>query len=101
VSLLRGHSATRGRVRGLDRFVATEADQSREVLVDPSSALPIEMNLMRGGTLVSHRTMRYEAGPGGTLVRRAMRSERLVSPVSGERAVVDTEFTSVRLERRR
>lgn len=100
-ALERTHGAPVGRVRGLDRFVSTEGDGAREVLADPVSALPVEVNVTRGGRLLSHREIRYEPGPGGAPRQRSVRVERLISPASGERTITEIDYTTLRLERRR
>ena len=88
-------------MRGLDRYVTTTGDRTDETLVDRQLQLPVEANVVRGGRLVSHRTISYEDAAGDLVVRRRVRTERLVSPTTGERAIVELEFTNVRLEQRR
>ena len=100
-TLERQYGTAAGRVRGLDQFVTTSGDTTVEVLADPESLVPVEMNIARNGALVSHTTFRYGRGVGGSQVRRALRSEQLVADGTGERAVTDVEFTHVRLERRK
>ena len=100
-ALQRRHGAPSGQVRGLDRYVTTKGDRTDETLVDRQLQLPVEANVVRGGRLVSHRTISYEDAAGDLVVRRRVRTERLVSPTTGERAVVELEFTNVRLEQRR
>ena len=95
------HGRAVGQVRGLDRYLSADGDRLREVLVDPVSALAVEINVTRAGTLISQRTTSYVPGANGTLVKRRVRSERLLSDESGTRAITDIEFTGVRLERRR
>jgi hypothetical protein len=72
-----------------------------EVLSDPTWAVPVEVNVARDGRLVSHTAIGYLEDPGAGLVRRRMRSELLLSPESGERAVVDFELADIRLTRGR
>ena len=100
-ALQRRHGAPSGQVRGLDRYVSTKDDRTDETLVDRQLQLPVEANVVRGGTLVSHRTISYEDAAGDLVVRRRVRTERLVSSKSGERAIVELEFSNVRLEQRR
>ena len=100
-ALERSHGRAVGQVRGLDRYLSADGDRVREVLVDPASALAVETNVTRAGTLLSQRTTSYEPAADGTLVKRRVRSERLLSAESGTRAITDIELTSVRLERRR
>ena len=54
---------------------------------------------MRDGALVSHSVLSYAEDPGAGLVRRRIRSEQLLSPESGDRAVVDFELANIRLDR--
>lgn len=91
--------APQGLVRGLERFVQTRDDSTTEVLSDPAWSVPVEVNVLRNGALVSHTVLSYEEDPGAGLVRRRMRSEQLVSPESGDRALVDFELANIRLTR--
>jgi hypothetical protein len=87
-------------VRGLDRFVSTRAGEVTEVLSDPAWAVPVEINVTRDGALVSHSRLSYRQDPGAGLVRQRYVTERLISPESGDRAIVDVELDNVRLGRR-
>ena len=89
----------RGQVRGFDRFVRPDGDLTREVLADPASYVPVESNLVRGSERVSHIRFSYSTEADGSLVRRQVHVEQAAMP-SGERAVIDTEYANVRLERR-
>jgi hypothetical protein len=89
-----------GKVRGLDRFTRVDGPATHEVLVDPQSAVPIEVNTLRDGHLLSHSTISYQPAADGSLVRRVVRVERLLSP-DGDRAITDTEYANVHVERRR
>ena len=97
----RRHGPPVGQVRGLDRYVSTHGDRTVETLVDRQLQVPIEANVVRQGQLVSHRTMSYAPAGGDFVVRRSLRTERLVSSKTGERAIVEIEFANVRLEQRR
>jgi hypothetical protein len=99
-ALTRGMGASQGAVRGLDRFVATKADEVTEVLADPAWAVPLEINVTRDGGLVSHTRLSYRQDPGAGLIRQRFVTERLLSPESGDRSVIDVEFDNVRLGRR-
>jgi hypothetical protein len=85
--------------RGLERFVTDADGTTTEVLLDPTWAVPVETNVVRGGTLVSHSVVSYQQVPGGGLVRRRVRSEQLISPESGDRAVAEVDFENIRLDR--
>ena len=100
-ALERRHGRATGRVRGLDRFITTTGDDALEVLADPVWALPLEINTVRSGALVSHTTLSYAVGAGGTLVRRTVHTEHGMSGADGERLVTDVEFANVHLEQRR
>jgi hypothetical protein len=93
-----------GKVRGLDRYIETTADQTLEVLADEDLSVPVEINLLRGGVLESHATFVYEAGPRGTMVRRRAHVEHAM-PDGPERKnarmVLDVELANVTLEDRR
>jgi hypothetical protein len=90
-----------GRVRALDRFVSTRDQETTEVLADPQSALPLEINVVRTQALVSHTTMGYVRGEGGTLIRRSLHIERAIPDTAGERTATDVEINNVRLEEKR
>lgn len=98
-ALIGSLGAAQGMARGLERFVSHGDGVTTEVLSDPGWAVPVEVNVVRGGTLVSHTVMSYLEDPGAGLVRRRMRSEQLLSPESGDRAVVDFELANIRLTR--
>jgi hypothetical protein len=97
----RQHGTAVGRVGGLDRFLSARGADTEETLVDPVSAVPVEVNVVRGDRLLSHTVFSYAPGPSGSVVRRAIHTERLVSEDTGDRAVLDIEFANVRVERRR
>jgi len=90
----------RGQVRGLDRFISNDGSKLLEVLADAESAVPLEVNTLRDGKLLSHSTIAYQPAADGSLVRRAVHAEQILSDVTGERSIIDTEYTSVRVERR-
>ena len=84
----------------LNRYFKAEGDRSNEVLVDPKVVVPVEANTIRGGKLVSHRTFSYGPAPDSAQVRTAIRAEMITSVNTGDRAVVDTTFSNVCLERK-
>jgi hypothetical protein len=88
-----------GRLRGMDRYVETSANHTTELLVDSDWSLPLELNVVRDGQLQSHASFSYEAGSGGSLVRRASHVEHLLP--KGVRTALDVELANVRLEDRR
>ena len=98
-ALTRDMGSPQGLVHGLDRFIQTRDDTTTEVLSDPAWSVPVEINVVRNGALVSHSVLSYEEDPGAGLVRRRIRSEQLLSPESGDRALVDFELSNIRLGR--
>jgi hypothetical protein len=98
-ALVRDFGASQGAIRGLDRFVTNAGGATTEVLADPAWAVPVEINVARNGLLVSQTVVGYEQDPGAGLVRRRIHSEQLLSAESGDRAVADVEFSSIRLDR--
>lgn len=99
-SLERRFGRSAGRVRALDRFISTLDQDTTEVLADPQTALPLEINVVRNQALLSHTTMGYVRGEGGALIRRTLRIERAI-PDTGERTATDVEINNVRLEEKR
>lgn len=85
----------------LNRYLHKEADGSQEVLVDPKLVVAVESNAVRSNKLVGHRTFTYSPAPDSAVVRTVVHAETVVSPETGERAVVDTTFSNIRLELRR
>ena len=100
-ALERQHGKPVGRIGGFDRFLTTRGEDTVEVLADSQTALPVEINTVRGGALVAHTTVSYTAGAGGSLVRRSVHTEHALPSPDGERAVTDIEFANVRFEERR
>jgi hypothetical protein len=86
-----------GQVRGLDRFLNQTSDSTHELLVDPETALPVEINVADRGQLVRHATLDYEKLAGTTLLRRRLRNEQVVAEPDGVRLVTEIELTNVRL----
>ena len=95
----RDMGSPQGLVRGLERFVHDRDGNTTEVLSDPTWSVPVEINVVRDGALVSHSVLSYDEDPGAGLVRRRIRSEQLLSPESGDRALVDFELSNIRLGR--
>jgi hypothetical protein len=88
-----------GRVAGLDRYLATNGDTTREVLVNPEAVVPVEVNTVSRGQLVARTTFGYDQHPNGAWVRKLLRSERVVPNASGLRSVLDVAVTNVVFER--
>lgn len=99
-ALQRRFGRASGRVRNLDRFVSSDDRVTMEVLADRTAAIPLEINVAREGTLIAQSRIAYAAGAGGTLVRRSVRTEQVVSSDATRRAVAEVELANIRLERR-
>jgi hypothetical protein len=98
-SLVRAMGSPQGTDKGLERFLSNANGETTEVLSDPAWGLPVEINVVRDGALVSHSTFSYADDPGAGRIRRRLRSEHLLSPESGDRTVVDVEVSNIRLDR--
>ena len=68
--------------------------------MDPESALPVEVNVVRQNVLETHTTIEYGTIARGQLVRRRLRSEQLIDASSGRRSVVAVDFSNVAAEGR-
>ncbi len=86
-----------GQVRGLDRFVAWLGEDTHEVLVDPQTAVPVEVNTSRQGNLVARTTMTLVRDAAGRLRSRSMRTERSLPGDGNERRVTDVELANIQL----
>jgi hypothetical protein len=86
-------------VRKLDRYVGVASNARRELLVDPKSVVPMEVNVAVDGVLVSHATFEYEPQADGSLLRRRTRTEQRLSAASDDRLVSEIELANVRFER--
>jgi hypothetical protein len=85
----------RGRVRGLDRYVSSDGPVTREVLLDPSSLVPFEVNEATGGRLDLRTTMTYQPDARGALTRTGMRIEQRGG--LSRTTVVDLQYSNIRL----
>lgn len=97
-ALERSHGRPAGRVGRLTRYVQLRGDVSEELLVDPDSALPVEVNLTRKNVLEAHTTIEYGAASRGQLVRRRLQTEQLIEGGSGRRSVLSVDFSNVAAE---
>ena len=84
------------RISGFDRYVASRRGDVDEVLVEPVSALPVEVNTVRAGVLVSHVQMAHEPTGTGALVRRWFRAERTL-PDAARRVVTTIDVSNVQV----
>lgn len=102
--LQRRFGLSKGTWRDRDRYVGSKGEDTIEVLIDPTWAVPVEINVARAGTLRSHATFGYEPGPRGSMVRRSSHVERSLDDTpagAGARMVTDVELANVQLEERR
>jgi hypothetical protein len=90
-----------GRVSGLDRYVQTIGDETTELLADDDWAIPLQINVVRGGVLESQASFAYEGDGGGSLVRRRSHVEQVLPGGQGVRIAVDVDLARVTLEERR
>jgi hypothetical protein len=88
------------RVGTLNRYLKVEGDRSEELLVDPTVVVPVEGKAMRSGKTVGHRIFTYGPAPDSALVRTAIHADTVTSVDTGDRAIVDTTFSNVCLERK-
>jgi hypothetical protein len=94
---------SRGEVRGLDQFVTAGPDGQQEILVERAFQVPVEINVMKDGALVSHTRIAYEPGADDVLIRRSVRIEE-AAPGGADgksgRTVSEIQFTNLRLEKK-
>ncbi len=88
-------------VQGFDQYLAPTRDGQVEVLADPDSALPVEINVVRNGALIEHATMAYADAPDGRMLRQRLHVERAVPHADGARSVTDVQLSNARIEGRR
>jgi hypothetical protein len=98
-SLEQLHGKPLDRAKGLDRYVTSDQDSDSEMLVDPESALPVEINIVQHGTLVTHVTHEYAPYGPQHLLRKRIRVERQVPGSRAERTLMVFELDNVRFER--
>lgn len=84
-----------GRAAGLDRFLWHRDGVVEEVLADPRSALPREINTVRDGVLESHIVFDYDRRTDGTWLRRSIRTEQIVPGAPNQRTRTTVEFTNL------
>jgi hypothetical protein len=98
LALERTHGRPAGRVGRLTRYVQPRGDVSEELLVDPVSALPVEVKLLKQGVVEARTTIEYGAAPNGQLVRRRLQAEQLLEGGGGRRSVLSVDFSNVSVE---
>lgn len=89
------YGAATGTARRHERYVRSDGAGLEEVLVEPSTALPVEINTVRGGRLVSRSSMTYRSLADGRLYRAVQRDEAVVDADAhdGLRSVTITTIT--------
>jgi hypothetical protein len=86
-----------GRVRSRQRFLQRTGEAVAEVLVDATLSLPVEVNTMRGGKLLSRSMFTYRTLPDGRVMRASQRDEAANDPddTNGLRSVTLTTYQPV------
>jgi hypothetical protein len=83
------------RVRGRDRYLASEGDVVAETLVEPTTNLPVEVNVARDGALAERTAISYARMPGGRWYVARTRSEVALPGDGGRRFVSTRTHTNV------
>ncbi len=94
--LTRQFGTRAGTVRQLERYVDSRGARWQEVLVEPATALPVEVNVVQDGRLDEHHEFSYDEPTPGHLVRTRTRSETRV-PGAAERLIAVTTLAHVRV----
>ncbi|HUU33918.1 MAG TPA: hypothetical protein VMW48_07620, partial [Vicinamibacterales bacterium] len=84
-----------GSVRRLERYLDTRGARWQEVLVEPATALPVEVNVVQDGRLDEHHEFTYYESAPGHLVRTRTRSESRVPGTTDQRLVAVTTLAKV------
>lgn len=93
--LRRRFGRTVGKVAGRDRYVEQLEASTTETLVEPSSQLPVEINVVKQGTLEQRTTFSYGRMPRGRWYMATERDEALMPGTNGRRLVTQKTFTNV------
>ena len=93
--LVRRFGPAVGTVAGRDRYLAQEGDESTEVLVEPSTMLPVEINVVRHGALAQRTGLAYARLPGKRWYVATMRSELPLPGPAGRRFVSTSTYLNV------
>lgn len=99
-ALERSHGRPAGRVGRFTRYVQPRGEHAEELLVDPASALPVEVNLVKENQLEAHTTIEYGNASRGQMVRRRLRTEQRLDGGAGRRSVLSVDFSNVAAEGR-
>jgi len=93
-SLVSRFGASTGRIRGLDRYATDAGGETTEWLVQPETALAVEINVARAGVLERRTEIQYVPYRDGH-VRAVVRHERVVGGGSTDRIVTEVQFSNV------
>jgi hypothetical protein len=91
---------TVGKIRGLDRYVATTNGMLLEELVDPLTGATVERNLLANGRLVVHQTRSFVDAGGGRFALAKIRIENARAGSENAPMVTEISFNNVRIETR-
>ena len=83
------------RLKGRDRYVASEGEMFTETLVEPATNLPVEVNVARNGALAERTAISYGRMPGGRWYVARTRSELALPGEGGRRFVTTRTHTNV------
>jgi len=77
--------------------VTTRGARTTEILVDPVASLPVQINVVHDGALVSHTSFEYADAGTGRLVRTRVRAEHMVSPASDARVTTEIDISNLQV----
>jgi hypothetical protein len=93
--LVRRFGAAVGTIAGRERYLAQDGDETTETLVEPSTMLPVEINVVRRGALAQRTALAYGRLPGGRWYVATTRSELAAPGPAGQRFVSTSTFLNV------
>lgn len=85
------------KVNGMSRYFKATADSSEEVLADTKTVVAMQNTLTRNKKLTVKRVFTYTPAYTDAIVRSVTHSEVVANPDGSERAIVDTQFSNIRL----
>jgi hypothetical protein len=89
----------RGRVNGMDQYLASAGDMTCELLVNSDAVVPVEVNVARSTALIGRSLFTHEMKPDGVMIRRVLHSERAVAIGKNNRIVADVTMNNVSLSK--
>jgi hypothetical protein len=93
--LVRRFGAAVGAVGGRERYLVQDGDETTETLVEPSTMLPVEINVVRNGALAHRTGVAYGRLPGGRWYVATTRSEQPAAGQGGRRFVSTSTYLNV------